>query len=385
MTHDMHPTQDISPGDEITTPATRDLCLRCRRPRAVCWCADLVPIPSDTRVVFLQHPREARVGVSTCRMAHLSLPNSQMHVLWSADQSPTLAAQLAEPDTYILFPAADAVDIASLPRPPKTLVVVDGTWSNAKKFVQRSELLRNLPRVAFHPDFTSNYRIRREPAEHCLSTIEATAHALERLEHAPGRYTPMLAAFERMVDTQLEFRAKNPGVSRHQKRRPPRQKPDLLAPLRAAWDNLVVFYIEDRLPLTRTLTLAPTADTAPPAPEPALLLAIRPATGEHFLASIAAHQPPAARIVAQAAWRAFLGDDPVLGGWGYNGLNRLRSVDPGWDHAPLLDLRALRRDVLRVRHTLPTGLEHADKRITMIADVALELHAADPLAQTQST
>jgi DTW domain-containing protein YfiP len=351
-------------------PATRDLCLRCRRPRAVCWCAALVPVDSRTRVVFLQHPREARVGVSTCRMAHLSLPNSTMHVLWSADQSPALAAELAEPDTYILFPAADAVDISALPRPPHTLVVVDGTWSNAKKIVQRSALLRSLPRVAFHPDFTSNYRIRREPAEHCLSTIEATAHALERLEAAPGRYTPMLAAFERMVDMQLEFRAQNPGVSRHKKLRPPRPKPDLLAPLRAAWPHLVVFYVED---------LPPIADPAAP-PEPTFLLAVRPATGERFLANIAAHQPPVARALAQDAWRAFLGDLPVLGGWGYNGVNRLRSVHPGWAQGPLLDLRALRRDVFRIRHTLPTGLAHADQRINILTAVAHELHAADPFA-----
>lgn len=361
----------LAADDTSDAAPTRDLCLRCRRPRAVCWCAAIVPVASRTRVVFLQHPREARVAVSTCRMAHLSLPNSQMHVLWSADDSPALAAQLAGPDTYVLFPAADAVDIASLPRPPHTLVVIDGTWSNAKKLVARSKLLRSLPRVAFHPDFTSNYRIRREPAEHCLSTIEATAHALERLEAAPGRYTPMLAAFDRMVDTQLEFRGQNPGVSRHKKRRPPRPRPDLLAPLRAAWPRLVVFYVEDR------------PDDAPQNPglaEPELLLALRPATGERFLANVGAHQPPAARSLAQAAWRAFLGDDPLLGGWGYNGVNRLRAADSGWTHAPLLDLRALRRDVLHLRHMLPTGPQHADARILALAAVAHELHTTDPAA-----
>jgi DTW domain-containing protein YfiP len=367
------PPHDLPTPDPLDAPATRDLCLRCRRPQAVCWCAELVPVDSRTRVVFLQHTREARVAVSTCRMAHLSLPNSQMHVLWSADDSPTLAAQLAGPDTYILFPAADAVDIGDLPRPPQTLVVVDGTWTNAKKLVQRSPLLRSLPRLAFHPDFTSNYRIRREPAEHCLSTIEATAHALERLEAAPGRYTPMLAAFDRMVDTQLEFRAHNPGVSRHKHHKPRREQPDLLAPLRAAWQNLTLFYVEDRSPTPH----------APP--EPTLLLAIRPATGERFLANIAAHQPPAARTLAQAAWRAFLGDEPSLGGWGYNGLNRLRSSHPGWtpaawDPTTLLDLRALRRNVLGLRSTLPTGPEHAEQRLTTLAAAAHELRAADPRA-----
>lgn len=351
----------------IDTP-TRELCPRCRRPSSVCWCAELVPVPSRTRVVFLQHPREARVGVSTCRMAHLSLPNSSMHVLWSPDQSPEFAAELADPDTYILFPAADAVDIATLPTPPRTLVVVDGTWSNAKKIVQRSALLQALPRVAFHPDFTSNYRIRREPAEHCLSTIEATAHALEHLEHAPGRYTPMLAAFTRMVDTQLEFRAHNHGQSRHHKRHPAREKPDLLtpllAPLRAAWPHLVVFYVEHESP--------------PNGGEPVLveLLAMRPATGERLHVHA---RNPEERDHAQATWREFLGADAVLGGWGYNGLNRLRGA-PGWAHAPLLDLRALRREALGRRSMLPTGPDRAEQRLAIITDIAQELRAADHLA-----
>ena len=46
----------------------------------VCWCDALKPIDSRTRVVFIQHPRESRVPISTCRMAHRSLPNSELHI-----------------------------------------------------------------------------------------------------------------------------------------------------------------------------------------------------------------------------------------------------------------------------------------------------------------
>ena len=37
-------------------------------------------VDSRTRVVFLQHPRERRVAIGTARMAHLSLPNSELHI-----------------------------------------------------------------------------------------------------------------------------------------------------------------------------------------------------------------------------------------------------------------------------------------------------------------
>ena len=47
----------LAADDTSDAAPTRDLCLRCRRPRAVCWCAAIVPVASRTRVVFLQHPR----------------------------------------------------------------------------------------------------------------------------------------------------------------------------------------------------------------------------------------------------------------------------------------------------------------------------------------
>lgn len=172
-----------------------------------CVCTAIRTIPSRTRVVFLQHPREARVPISTCRMAHLSLPNSEMHVGLRPEGSARLEALVREPGTMVLFPGVGATDVTALGVPPKTLIVVDGTWINARKVVQRSPLLAALPRLGFTPAQPGNYRIRREPAAHCLSTIEAVAYVLEALEEAPGRFTPMLGCFDRMVEFQLAYRA----------------------------------------------------------------------------------------------------------------------------------------------------------------------------------
>jgi DTW domain-containing protein YfiP len=325
-----------------------------------------------THVVFLQHPREARVPVSTCRMAHLSLPNSQMHVAWSPDDLPGLAEQLGGPDTYILFPSADATEVSALTRTPRTLVVVDGTWSNAKKIVQRSPLLRGLPGLICRPEFTSRYRIRREPALHCLSTIEATAHALEHIERAPGRYAPILRAFDRMVDVQLGHIRRRAGAMRHGEATPPPAQPDPLGPLRAALDRLVLLYVEAN------------------ADEPAQLLALRPATGQRFTALLAPRGPLAPRTAlhlgrdpaelaagaplahAQAAWRDYLGDDAVLGVWGYHG-HKLMRGEPGWTLAPALDLRALRMQVRGRVGSFPDGPGRAERRLDALADLLNDL------------
>src|SRR3569832_1262718 len=71
---------DSAPVIADDTPARplRLTCTRCRRPAPVCYCADIHPLPTRTRVVLLQHPRERHVGVNTARMAHLALPHSPL-------------------------------------------------------------------------------------------------------------------------------------------------------------------------------------------------------------------------------------------------------------------------------------------------------------------
>ncbi|WAS89910.1 tRNA-uridine aminocarboxypropyltransferase [Nannocystis punicea] len=357
-------------------------CPQCRRPRQVCWCDALVPVPSRTRVVFLQHPREFRVGVGTCRMAHLSLPGSQLHVTHDPDRQPALAALLAAPDTHLLFPSPDATDVDALTRAPRTLVVVDGTWANARKLVGRSALLRALPRLSFRPEFASNYRIRREPEDHCLSTIEATAHVLERLERAPGRYTPMLSAFERMVDMQLQYVATRAGADRHIRHKPPPKPPvDPLAPLKAALDRLVLLHVEPNA--------WPYGTPDSPPVEAIELRALRIATGERFTTLLAPRQRLSPRVAhnldlpeeaihagaplsdTQAAWHQFLGPDAVLGIWGYHAVSLLRG-EAGWILPPVLDLRALWQRAIGRAENLPDGRGRAPRRFAAIEQ---SLHA----------
>ena len=65
------------------------------------------------------------------------------------------------------------------------LVVIDGTWREAKKMYQRSPALQNL--AAIHLDLTaierkSEYVVRTQPTDQCLSTVEIVAHTVEILE-----------------------------------------------------------------------------------------------------------------------------------------------------------------------------------------------------------
>lgn len=349
--------------------AFRELCLTCRRPRSVCWCHALMPVDSRTRVVFIQHPREARVPVSTCRMAHLSLPNSELHVALKAEGDARLESVCALPGTAVLFPSESATDVDALAEPPPHLVVVDGTWSNAKKVVEKCPVLSRLPRLKFQPERPGNYRIRKEPAEHCLATIEAVAHVLERLERAPGRYTPMLKVFDAMVERQLGFIEANGNQTRHQRRVRLRNsaREDPLAELKDAAGRLVAVFGE-----ANAWPLDDPHRPLPDEPELIQLVAARvsEAPGVHFESLLAPRRPLGPRVPLHldldreallaaparpevlSRWQAFLREGDVLVGWGgYCGdLLRAEGVAP----FPFIDAR---RTVARLWNARPGSVE----------------------------
>ncbi|MES1172063.1 MAG: tRNA-uridine aminocarboxypropyltransferase, partial [Bacteroidota bacterium] len=205
-----------------TKAPRRPSCDRCRRPRAVCYCGHIEPLVTRTRLLLLQHPRERRVGVGTARMAHLSLPNSVLRVGLDFSADAVVQDMLAAPGSVrVLFPHAAARDIGELAASDDalTLVVLDGTWSLARKLLTLNPALAALPRVAFTPRRPSAYRIRRQPAEKCVSTIEALAEVLEVIEPENGPFDRLLAPFHAMVARQVDFIT---GVNAQRHRRPPR-------------------------------------------------------------------------------------------------------------------------------------------------------------------
>ncbi len=378
---------------EDVLPAHRELCLRCRRPASVCWCGDVTHVESQTRVVFIQHPRESRVPVSTCRMAHLSLPNSELHIGLGAQGVPRLEDLCRQEGTAVLFPSEGAVDVRELATPPKTLIVVDGTWSNAKKVVEKCPVLKKVPRVAFTPDKPGNYRIRKEPEAHCVSTIEAVAFVLEHLEKSPGRFSPMLSAFDAMVERQLDYIAKNGDASRHRRFKVRNSVPvDPARPLHDAGPRLVTLFGEaNAWPLD-----APDR----PSPDEAELIQIvaeRPSTGERFEALLLPRRPlsptvafhldlsPAAlgqgspRAQALSRLDAFLGPDAVLVGWGRFCVELLEAE--AFPPRPFIDLRAVLAQAARGRPgsvetiatklgaTLPEGKGRAARRLEALGVV----------------
>ena len=94
----------------VETEAFREVCYRCRRARAVCLCPALTPITPAARIVFLQHPREARNAIGTVRLAHLQLEGSTIiegvELAASAETMALFERERAR--SVVLYPAKNA-------------------------------------------------------------------------------------------------------------------------------------------------------------------------------------------------------------------------------------------------------------------------------------
>jgi hypothetical protein len=131
------------------------MCTRCRRPRSVCYCAALPHLDTTTRVVILQHPRERDMPIGTARGKPV-LPRAQrVGVDWATRRSRRARASGATADP--LYPPG-ARHPARATGGSVTLVVVDGTWSQARRSRDNPDLqgCRAMPR---HPG-TMRCRIR---------------------------------------------------------------------------------------------------------------------------------------------------------------------------------------------------------------------------------
>ena len=254
----------------MVTPMPRAMCARCRRPQSVCYCAALPRLETRTRVVILQHPRERDMPIGTARMASLCLPNSELHVGVRWEDPAILGA-----NPILLYPGPGARDILrEPPAGPVTLVVVDGTWSQAKGVVRDNPVLRALPRYAFATPEPSQYRIRREPDEKYVSTIEALMHVLGALEGDAARFRPLLDPLTAMVDAQLRCQEERPShrIKKPKVVRPPRVPPELVA----TYGDVVCVIAE--------ANAWPYRDGEPSPPDELIQIAAeRVATGERFV------------------------------------------------------------------------------------------------------
>ena len=161
-------------------------CERCALPKLACVCNALPVIANRTRVTIVRHHSERFRSSNTGRLAGLALANCEVldygapasdigvHAAQATDLLPLAGAML-------LFPTGEVRTRPPEPLPTQ-LIVLDATWSQARRMWQRLQMLRGLPTLRLPSVAVAAQRMRKSPGPGHVSTIEAIAAALRLLE-----------------------------------------------------------------------------------------------------------------------------------------------------------------------------------------------------------
>jgi DTW domain-containing protein len=191
------------------------------------------PIDNRSFVLVLQHPQEKKEGLATAATACAALRRAALVVGLSW---PNLARALGRPadarrwaTLYLgsVRPAAFgsereviALDRAGMPeadqdamlRDIEGVVLLDGSWGEAKTLWWRNPWLLKLRRLVLNPRHRSRFgQVRREPRREALSTLEAAALLLKHLDEGPEIETALLDRLDRLID---EARTARPAQAR---------------------------------------------------------------------------------------------------------------------------------------------------------------------------
>ena len=161
----------------------KDRCTACFMRDDHCICPHTPRVSTNLDVLVFRHSKEKHKVSNTVRLLSLSLPRCTI-VEYGGRDGLDLRHLLEAKNPVLLFPSDNPQPNPNpnplpLPYVPQTLVVVDGSWGQARKLVNK---LPQLPRLHVHPGNTVTVRFRRPPMPDHMSTIEAVARALDKLE-----------------------------------------------------------------------------------------------------------------------------------------------------------------------------------------------------------
>ena len=172
-------------------------------------------------VLILQHPHEKREPLATAPaivatlrhaklVAGLSWPNLARPLGRDADPRRWAVLYLGSARPKVLADRRELLLVGGNGQPVDNpepilrsldgLVLLDGTWSQAKTLWWRNPWLLKLHRLVLNPPRPARLgKLRREPRSEALSTLEAAALALRHLEAGPEPADALLGALGRMI------------------------------------------------------------------------------------------------------------------------------------------------------------------------------------------
>ncbi|MBR0829796.1 DTW domain-containing protein [Bradyrhizobium manausense] len=227
---------DTSDAVAAAPPEPIPECPHCLKPMPLCICDSVEPLENRIALLILQHPQEQDRALGTARLTAQHFANATVRVGLSwPSLAKALGKPVADPSRWAVLylgsaRAADLdtdSDIVALTRKGEVadnqrailnriegVVLLDGTWSQAKALWWRNAWMLKCQRVILNPAQPSRYgRLRREPRRDGLSTIEAAAMMVASLEKRPDIAATLHASFERLLTRYREVQASMPELA----------------------------------------------------------------------------------------------------------------------------------------------------------------------------
>jgi len=203
-----------------------ETCPNCLKPQTLCVCAGIEPIANRVEIVILQHPQEQDRELGTARLALRHFVKARLAIGLSWPSLAKLIERPAEPQRWgVLYLGPARLEAVSRPitildrngEAPadqdrmlaelEGIILLDGSWSQAKALWWRNAWMLKLRRIVLNIGMPSRYgRLRREPRHDSVSTLEAAAFVMARLENRPEIETRLLASFDALLIKYREGR-----------------------------------------------------------------------------------------------------------------------------------------------------------------------------------
>ena len=170
-------------------------CPGCRLAPSHCMCHLQPATPTPAGVCLLMGDIEALKPSNTGWIIADVVPDTWAFAWSRTEPDPAMLALLADPrwQPYLVFPGEYAeparvvstvAEVAQASPAPAgarrpLFVLLDGTWSEARKMFRKSPYLDGLPVLSLQPGHLSNYRLRRSRRGDHFCTAEVAALCLE--------------------------------------------------------------------------------------------------------------------------------------------------------------------------------------------------------------
>lgn len=133
------------------------------------------------KFILLTHEREILKGTNTGRLVKEVLEDESELIIWKRKEpNPFVVKLLETKKAALVFPDNNAEGSLSIQQ-YEYLVILDGTWQEARKMFNQSAYLQEADKVSILPTKPSVFKLRRNQIEGGLSTVECVIELLRQM------------------------------------------------------------------------------------------------------------------------------------------------------------------------------------------------------------